>query len=88
MSYRTLTVALFVVFISLVRIPETAAIQRRCLFPPDGGNCLAYIPMFAYDAKVGECVPFIYGGCGGNANRFPSMNECMKQCGWKFPTPY
>ncbi|KAA3670754.1 uncharacterized protein DEA37_0006623 [Paragonimus westermani] len=43
--------------------------------------------MFAYDARSGECVPFVYSGCGGNAERFRSMDECMKQCGWKLRTP-
>ncbi|KAF8567107.1 hypothetical protein P879_09419 [Paragonimus westermani] len=87
MGYRTLTVALFVTLISLVRMPNIAALQRRCLFPPESGSCSDSVTMFAYDARSGECVPFDYSGCGGNANRFRSMDECMKQCGWKFHLP-
>ncbi|KAF6775958.1 hypothetical protein AHF37_04543 [Paragonimus kellicotti] len=87
MGCQTLTVALVVALISLILMPNIAALQRRCLFPPESGSCSDSITMFAYDAQAGECVPFDYSGCGGNANRFPSMNECMKQCGWKYRLP-
>ncbi|KAA3669852.1 uncharacterized protein DEA37_0010785, partial [Paragonimus westermani] len=39
MACRTLTVALFVALISLVSMPNIAALQRRCLFPPESGSC-------------------------------------------------
>ncbi|KAF5401310.1 protease inhibitor [Paragonimus heterotremus] len=87
MSCQTLTVALFVALICLDLVPNIAALQRRCLFPSDSGSCSDSITMFAYDARVGDCVPFVYSGCGGNDNRFPSMDECMRQCGWKYRLP-
>ena len=33
-----------------------------------------------YDAGKRRCFPFIYGGCGGNSNRYKSVNECMQKC--------
>ena len=52
-----------------------------CKFPPVSGMCLAYMPSFFYNATSGMCESFVYGGCGGNDNRFTSVDECMKTCG-------
>nr|WEV89396.1 serine protease inhibitor [Pinctada imbricata] len=53
-----------------------------CELPPRAsGLCLAYIPSYSYDSARGECVRFIYGGCGGNENRFGSLQECQRRCG-------
>ncbi|KAH8233932.1 hypothetical protein KR032_004076 [Drosophila birchii] len=43
-------------------------------------SCEAYIPSWTYDSNNRECIKFIYGGCGGNANRFDSKENCEKQC--------
>ena len=34
-----------------------------------------------YNAQQRRCVGFSYGGCEGNANRFPSVEMCERQCG-------
>ncbi|CAD0206642.1 unnamed protein product [Chrysodeixis includens] len=52
----------------------------KCLVHREAGRCLAYIPSFAYDANLNECVPFVYGGCGGNDNRFETKEECEEDC--------
>ncbi|KAH8392340.1 hypothetical protein KR215_006244 [Drosophila sulfurigaster] len=57
----------------------------ECGLPPflDGDGkvaCRAYMPRWSYDLKTNECVRFIYGGCGGNANKFGSYHECIKRC--------
>uniref|UniRef100_B3P7C5 GG12436 n=2 Tax=Drosophila erecta TaxID=7220 RepID=B3P7C5_DROER len=36
--------------------------------------------MFAYDYANNVCVEFMYGGCGGNPNRFQTKKECILQC--------
>ncbi|KAK2191742.1 hypothetical protein NP493_46g01054 [Ridgeia piscesae] len=51
-----------------------------CTLNYDGGDCFAYIPMFYYDSEKGACVQFIYGGCGGNANRFKTREACEQRC--------
>ena len=46
----------------------------------DRGSCSSPIQMWAYDKKKGRCVPFTYGGCGGNLNRFFSRDQCQQTC--------
>ncbi|KAM7352919.1 male accessory gland serine protease inhibitor-like [Cochliomyia hominivorax] len=43
-------------------------------------RCAAFIPSWSYDSAKKECVEFVYGGCGGNLNRFDSLQECEKKC--------
>ena len=46
----------------------------------DRGSCSTPIQMWAYDKKKGRCLPFTYGGCGGNLNRFFSRDQCQQTC--------
>ncbi|VDN20225.1 unnamed protein product [Dibothriocephalus latus] len=40
----------------------------------------AYFRMYGYNSTSGHCEQFIYGGCGGNDNRFESLEECKDKC--------
>ncbi|KAM4742255.1 kunitz-type protease inhibitor 2 [Anableps anableps] len=60
------------------KTPEEAT--DRCSLSPVAGMCRAAFPKFYYDSDSASCQNFIYGGCGGNANRFDSMEECMTAC--------
>jgi hypothetical protein len=42
--------------------------------------CRAYIPSFFYNSTSGRCEQFIYGGCGGNSNRFTTVGACEHRC--------
>jgi Kunitz/Bovine pancreatic trypsin inhibitor domain len=44
------------------------------------GQCDGYQPSFWHNPKSGLCEPFIYGGCGGNANRYESREACLEAC--------
>jgi hypothetical protein len=46
----------------------------------DAGPCLAYSPMFYYDRATDRCLKFVYGGCGGNSNRFQTLEACEQRC--------
>ena len=52
-----------------------------CTLPLEVGDCDAVIPSWGYDGRQGECVEFSYGGCGGNANRFATLEACQASCG-------
>ena len=36
---------------------------------------------FAFNKDTSRCERFMYGGCGGNENNFPSVDECLSTCG-------
>nr|CDS22657.1 Papilin [Echinococcus granulosus] len=51
-----------------------------CHLPQDRGNCYALIRRWAFDANSSQCIPFVYGGCGGNANNFDTREACEQRC--------
>ncbi|XP_058583023.1 collagen alpha-1(VII) chain [Neofelis nebulosa] len=54
-----------------------------CLLPLDEGSCTAYTLRWYHRAVAGgtdACHPFVYGGCGGNANRFGTREACERRC--------
>ncbi|XP_071358384.1 collagen alpha-1(VII) chain isoform X2 [Trachinotus anak] len=53
----------------------------RCLEPMSEGSCSEYVLLWYFHPRSGECRPFVYGGCGGNRNRFSSRQECQSWCG-------
>ncbi|XP_038153710.1 kunitz-type protease inhibitor 2 [Cyprinodon tularosa] len=63
------------------KVPEDKeASAERCSLSPEGGLCRAYFPKFYYDPDTASCQSFVYGGCGGNANNFNTIEECMAAC--------
>nr|WVG99543.1 kunitz-type serine protease inhibitor [Pseudonaja textilis] len=51
-----------------------------CELPADTGSCKGNVPRFYYNADHHQCLKFIYGGCGGNANNFKTIEECKSTC--------
>jgi hypothetical protein len=51
-----------------------------CRLPMVVGPCEAAIQRFWHDPATGVCVPFVYGGCEGNANNFDSLEACQAAC--------
>lgn len=60
---------------------ESPELPAACKLPFEPGSCFAAIPVFAYDAAKGACVKQIWGGCGGNGNRFDTLAMCEETCG-------
>ncbi|CAK6984748.1 papilin-like, partial [Scomber scombrus] len=52
----------------------------HCFAPRDSGPCRAAFPAFYYNTDTASCLPFLYGGCQGNGNRFATADECMARC--------
>ena len=55
--------------------------QCICSLPKADGLCLGYFPSWFYNFESGQCEQFVYGGCGGNTNRFFTKDRCLKMCG-------
>jgi hypothetical protein len=58
-----------------------------CTLKKDSGMCRAAVTAWYFDPPTdsrnkGECKNFIYGGCGGNANRFASKKKCDDMCAY------
>ncbi|KAK8783144.1 hypothetical protein V5799_015516 [Amblyomma americanum] len=51
-----------------------------CALEPERGLCYAAFTLYYFDAATGTCEEFLYGGCGGNDNRFGSLAECLATC--------
>jgi len=58
-----------------------------CSLYSDVGRCKAAFRKFFYNSNTGKCEPFVYGGCGGNANRFDSVAQCEQTCSNSGPNP-
>ncbi|XP_026172742.1 collagen alpha-6(VI) chain-like isoform X2 [Mastacembelus armatus] len=54
--------------------------KDSCFLSQDPGSCQEYTMMWFFDTEQNECSRFWYGGCGGNANRFKTQEECENLC--------
>uniref|UniRef100_UPI001292CCD8 Kunitz-type serine protease inhibitor homolog calcicludine n=1 Tax=Dendroaspis angusticeps TaxID=8618 RepID=UPI001292CCD8 len=44
------------------------------------GSCKKQFSSFYFKWTAKKCLPFLFSGCGGNANRFQTIGECRKKC--------
>uniref|UniRef100_A0A7M5VFX9 Papilin n=1 Tax=Clytia hemisphaerica TaxID=252671 RepID=A0A7M5VFX9_9CNID len=54
--------------------------ESYCMMPAATGPCREYLPRYYYNHETGQCELFVYGGCGGNNNRFYTPQECYRDC--------
>uniref|UniRef100_A0A3B3QQM4 Tissue factor pathway inhibitor n=1 Tax=Paramormyrops kingsleyae TaxID=1676925 RepID=A0A3B3QQM4_9TELE len=56
--------------------PELKLFHHSCALKKDEGLCKALLDRFYFDVETKQCESFGYGGCGGNANNFETVEEC------------
>ena len=59
---------------------EVLSAAEACFLPKMVGPCEGAFSAFYFDDEEGECLPFVYGGCDGNDNRFDTLEECEAAC--------
>lgn len=52
----------------------------KCSLPNSRGPCGGNLRKWYFDINMQKCLPFGYGGCQGNDNRFDTMDECTEAC--------
>ena len=52
----------------------------RCSAEPDTGPCRGSIPAYYYDPEDAICKMFVWGGCGGNDNKYKTIRDCLQSC--------
>ncbi|XP_076360877.1 papilin-like isoform X2 [Tachypleus tridentatus] len=57
-----------------------------CRLPSEHGLCRDSLQRYYYSSSQQRCLPFIYGGCGGNSNNFGTREECETRCGQDYST--
>ncbi|KAJ7305058.1 hypothetical protein JRQ81_010857 [Phrynocephalus forsythii] len=57
---------------------ETTAV---CTLPSERGPCKEIHVFYYYNFQNKRCETFIYGGCFGNDNKFPTADTCQEICG-------
>nr|XP_040054853.1 kunitz-type protease inhibitor 1a isoform X1 [Gasterosteus aculeatus aculeatus] len=63
----------------LLQIPVDEQ-KVRCTELPDTGTCRDSLTKWYYDPLQEHCLPFNYGGCQGNNNRFDTEEVCARMC--------
>ena len=56
--------------------PRTAV----CRLAVDMGPCRDSFNRWYFDVERSTCLPFVYGGCAGNMNRFKTYDTCINFC--------
>ncbi|XP_068619320.1 papilin [Battus philenor] len=60
--------------------PPSSQRPDFCSMALDPGPCEQLESRWGYDASLGTCTAFMYGGCGGNRNNFPTQEYCNYYC--------
>jgi papilin len=58
-----------------------------CSGPAVVGSCRGAFPSFFFNEKTKKCESFVFGGCGGSANRHGTQAECEAKCIPRTPAP-
>uniref|UniRef100_A0A4W6CZH2 BPTI/Kunitz inhibitor domain-containing protein n=1 Tax=Lates calcarifer TaxID=8187 RepID=A0A4W6CZH2_LATCA len=61
-------------------LPEHFIFNELCALKDEPGPCKAIKDRFFFNVDTGRCELFEYGGCGGNANNFETLEACEEMC--------
>ncbi len=52
-----------------------------CTAEFEPGPCEGAFPVYWHNPETGQCENMVWGGCGGNSNRYETLAECEETCG-------
>ena len=55
-------------------------LSAKCALHYNPGPCREFSVLWHFDPIEGRCKDFLYGGCGGNENRFLTREDCKREC--------
>ncbi|VDK69995.1 unnamed protein product [Onchocerca ochengi] len=61
-------------------VPALGRSRDACNERMDVGRCNGAFQSYYFERATGTCEPFRYSGCGGNANRFQTKEQCEELC--------
>ncbi|XP_028823049.1 collagen alpha-1(VII) chain isoform X2 [Denticeps clupeoides] len=64
----------------LLIVRHRRQVKDPCLLPLDEGSCSRFTLRWYFNSESSACRPFIYSGCGGNANSYTHLEECEQLC--------
>ncbi|XP_049583944.1 tissue factor pathway inhibitor a [Syngnathus scovelli] len=59
---------------------ELFIFDELCAMKADAGPCRSLNNNYFFNVDTGHCELFEYGGCGGNANNFETLEACQETC--------
>jgi len=71
---------IFLLFVNIIAVYCAVRCTDVCSLAPAAGDCEDYHSAWYYDQSTDRCLKFVYGGCGGNGNRFDSQEACQRRC--------
>lgn len=66
--------------VSVPKLPIIEDDNDVCFMPHEKGDCYGFHERWGFEPKIGQCVMFVYSGCGGNGNNFESKEACRLRC--------
>ncbi|CAG0880940.1 unnamed protein product [Darwinula stevensoni] len=51
-----------------------------CELAKEVGPCKGRLQRYYFDTETRKCMEFTYGGCKGNPNNFPTLQDCQSTC--------
>ena len=58
-----------------------------CQLEKEVGPCRDMVERYYFDAQMGTCQKFYFGGCEGNKNNFETLEDCQGRCSMDYSIP-
>ena len=66
--------------VCMLCMPNRIVLSAKCALHYNPGPCREFSVLWHFDPIEGRCKDFLYGGCGGNENRFLTREDCKREC--------